>query len=76
MAQDISWLEHMNNVDLYAGPSLVFTKICQRRLRLAGHTVRHADLASQLVLWEPMHGKATRGARRITYVDVLKKDTG
>ncbi|KAK0154458.1 Sentrin-specific protease 7 [Merluccius polli] len=33
-------------------------------------------IASKHVLWEPMHGKATRGARRLTYVDVLKEDTG
>ncbi|KAJ8342801.1 hypothetical protein SKAU_G00327290 [Synaphobranchus kaupii] len=46
------------------------------RLRLASHSVRHPDLiASKLVLWEPTHGKATRGAKRITYTDVLGKDT-
>ena len=32
-------------------------------------SVCHPDLiASKLVLWEPMHGKATRGARRKTRV--------
>ncbi|KAJ8375765.1 hypothetical protein SKAU_G00063450 [Synaphobranchus kaupii] len=76
MAQDVFWMEHMSNVDLYVDLPLVTSKIRQRRLRLAGHSVRHPDLiASKLVLWEPTHGKATRGAKRITYTDMLRKDT-
>ena len=46
-------------------------------MRLAGHCQRHQELpASKLVLWEPTHGHRSRGRPTLTYVDVLKKDSG
>ena len=49
----------------------------ERRLRLAGHCVRHSELeVSNLVLWEPTQGKFNRGSQRLTYVNRLRKDTG
>ena len=49
---------------------LVYRKICQRRLRHAAIVCPILTLALQnLSSWNP-------GARRITYVDMLKKDTG
>ena len=48
-----------------------------RRLKLAGHCVRHEDEeASKLVLWKPTHGKSNRGRKRITYTDNLLNDVG
>ena len=50
-------------------------KIRERRMRLAGHCVRHPELAvSPLVLWEPIDGIRSKGRRRIPFVDQLKKD--
>ena len=36
----------------------------ERRMRLAGHCVRHPELAvSPLVLWEPINGNRSKGRR-------------
>ena len=44
---------------------------------LAGHCVRHPELAaSDLMLWEPTHGRRNRGRGRTTLTDTLKRDTG
>ena len=46
-----------------------------RRLKLAGHCIRHPELsASSLVLWEPTAGKARVGRPTITYIDNLRSD--
>ena len=46
-------------------------------MRLAGHCVRHPELtASEMILWEPIHGKKSRGRPHTTYIDTLKRDTG
>ena len=68
---------HVTNNILYAGIPRVSDKIAARRMRLAGHCQRHQELpASKLVLWEPTHGHRSRGRPTLTYVDVLKMDTG
>ena len=55
----------------------VSTKMQQRRMRLAGHCVRHEDeVANKLVLWQPTGGHANRGRQKMTYVDNLLQDTG
>ena len=67
----------MHNVDLYGKLPRLTDKIRQRRMRMAGHSVRHPELvASDLVLWEPTHGSRSLGRRRVTYIDSLKRDTG
>ena len=76
-ALNASWEEHMRNVDLYEKLPRLTDKIRQRRMRMAGHSVRHPELvASELVLWEPAHGSRNPGRRRATYIDSLKRDTG
>ncbi|KAJ8361351.1 hypothetical protein SKAU_G00178760 [Synaphobranchus kaupii] len=73
----ISKSEHVTNKNLYEGTPRVSEKIAARRMRLAGHCLRHRELpASELVLWEPTHGRRSRGRPTLTYVDVLKKDAG
>ena len=53
------------------------SKVAQRRLRLAGHCVRHEEeIANKLVLWQPTEGRANRGRRPVNYIDNLKSDTG
>ena len=55
----------------------VTTKIQQRRMRLAGHLLRHPELVGhELVLWEPKHGHRRQGRSKITFVDTLRIDTG
>ena len=77
MALNISWEDHVKNVDLYGDLPRVTDKIRGRRMRLAGHCVRHPELvASELVLWEPIHGRRGRGRPHSTYIDTLKRDTG
>ena len=46
------------------------------RLRMAGHCVRQPELAaSNLVLWEPTQGRASRGGQSLTFIDQLLRDT-
>ena len=76
-ALDVSWEEHVRNVDLYGNLPRLSNKIRKRRMTMAGHNVRHPELvASGLVLWEPAHGSRSAGGRRTTFIDVLKRDTG
>ena len=77
MALNVSWEDHMRNVDLYDTLPRVTDKIRARRMRLAGHCVRHPELAaSDLILWEPTHGTRGRGRPAATFVDTLRRDTG
>ncbi len=77
MASNVSWKDHMTNEELYGDLPPVTLKIRQRKLRLAGHCWRHKEeIASDLVLWEPLDGKRKRGRQRTTYVDNLLDDTG
>ena len=77
MALNVSWENHMSNVDLYDTLPRATDKLRARRMRLAGHCVRHPELvASGLILWEPTHGTRNRGRPVATYVDTLKRDTG
>ena len=75
MALGVTWMDHVRNLDLYGDLPPVTNKIRERRMRLAGHCVRHPELeASKLTLWEPTHGKARRGKKRTTFVDMLRRD--
>ena len=74
---NISRNVHVTNKTLYEGIPRVSDKVAARRMRLAGHCQRHQELpASKLVLWEPTHGRRSRGRPTLTYVDVHKKDAG
>ena len=73
---NVSWSDHLNR-ELYDGNlPKVTEKIRERRLKLAGHCVRHSEeVASNLGLWKPSHGKPNRGRKRKTYLDNLMNDT-
>ena len=76
-ALNVSWEDHVRNVDLYGYLPRLSDTIRQRRMRLAGHCVRHPELtASELILWEPTHGKKSRGRPHATFIDTLKRDSG
>ena len=72
MALNISWEDHVKNVDMYGDLPRVTDKIRKCRMRLAGHCVWQPEL----VLWEPIHGRRGRGRPHSTYIDTLKRDTG
>ena len=77
MALNVSWKDHMTNVQLYDGYQKLSNKIRERRLKLASHCARHPELAANpLILWEPAQGNAPGGGGKKSYVDVLKRDTG
>ena len=77
MALNVTWRDRVRNDILYGKLPQVTRKIRTRRLRMAGHCVRHDDLAvSNLILWEPAHGVASCGGPKHTYVDQLRRDTG
>ena len=77
MVLNVSWEDHVKNVDLY-GTLPRFTDIIRaRRMGLAGHCVRHPELvASDLILWEPKHGTRSRGRPATTHIDTLRSDIG
>ena len=76
-ALNVSWVDHVRSPELYGYLPRLSDTIRQRRMRLAGHCVRHPELtASEMILWEPTHGKKSRGRPQATYIDTLKRDTG
>ena len=75
-AMNISWKQKLTNKELYKDLPKLTDKIRNRRMRLAGHCVRHEEeIASKLVLWEPTRGRRSRGRRVQNYVDLLMRDT-
>ena len=77
IVKGVSWRDHMTNLQLYGSLPPVTTKIQQRRMRLAGHCVRHTEeVASNLVLWQPVDGRTKRGKKNLTYIDNLVEDCG
>ena len=76
-ATNVSWREHITNIELYGSLPKVTSKIRERRMRLAGHCVRHTEEeASKLILWQPHRGRKNQGRPRRTYIDNLLEDTG
>ena len=65
----------MTNEELYKNPQNVGKKIAERRLRPAGHCLRHPEeIASHLVLWQPTIGSTSRGRKATTFVNTLKRN--
>ena len=46
VALNVSWEDHITNVNLYGKLPRLSDKIRQRRMRLAGHCVRHPELSA------------------------------
>ena len=75
MILNISWKQKLTNDQLYQELPRVANKIADRRMKLAGHCIRHPELsASSLVLWQPTKGAANRGKPALTYIDNLYRD--
>ena len=76
-ALNISWQEHSTNKNVYGKLPLVSSKIKSRRMRMAGHCIRHPEISSHsLILRESTQGKANRGRRLLNNVDMLRKYNG
>ena len=73
---NVHWKEHMTNADLYGDLPKISHKIRERRIRFAGHCSRSEEPASKMVHWIPKHGRRNPGRPALTYVDILKDDTG
>ena len=70
------WNLHLTNEELYKNIPKISDTIRKQRLSFAGHCWRSKDeLASDLLLWIPKHGKRSRGRPRKSYIDQLKEDT-
>jgi hypothetical protein len=75
-ALNISWKQHPSKKELYGNIPPISTTIRERRLRFAGHCWRSKDeLASNLLLWQPTHGKKTPGRPYKSFIDQLTDDT-
>ena len=76
MVFNVTWRDRVRNEVLYRDLPQFTTQIRNRRLRMARHCVRHAEMAaSNLYLWEPTQGRASRGGQSLTFIDQLLRDT-
>ena len=75
------WIYHgkkegKTNEELYRNLPPVSSKIQTRRMKLAGHCIRHKEeIANKLVFWKP-EGKHKKGRPATNYIDKLLNDTG
>ena len=75
-AFNVSWRDHIPNIQLYGNIPKVTEKIRARRLQFAGHCYRHPELpAQQVLLWHPTHGRRGRGRPAVSFTKTLLKDT-
>ncbi|XP_071796312.1 uncharacterized protein [Asterias amurensis] len=75
MAQNVSWRDHSTNLQLYGNFPQLSEKINERRLRLAGHCLRHPELpAHKAIVWEPTHGRCCPGRPTKTMLKTLIED--
>ena len=73
---NVSWKYHPTRARLYGPLPPISHTIRERRVTFAGHCWRSKEeLVSDLILWEPRHGKARRGRPRKTYINQLLEDT-
>lgn len=77
MALNIRWPNVISNADLFGSIPMPTVMIAKRRMRLAGHIARHDDiLANSVLFWDPNQGHRRPGRPHLTYMDMLRKDTG
>ena len=77
MALNVTWKDHWTNIQLYQELPKVSEKIQKRRMRIAGHCIRHEEeIASRLILWQSDVGNRKQGRRHMTYIDNLLEDSG
>ena len=73
---NVSWKSHPTKARLYGPLPPVSHTIRDRRITFAGHCWRSkGEIVSDLILWQPKHGKANRGRPRKTFINQLLDDT-
>ena len=76
-ALNIPWQSHTTNEKLYEKMPRITQSIRQQRMRFVGHSFRSKEeLAGDVLLWQPKHGKQSAGRPKKTYIDQLISDTG
>ena len=76
-ALNISWKQHPTNTELYGKILPLSNSIQERRMRFAGHCWRSKnEIVSNVLLWQPEHGKTSRGRPVQTFIDQLRDDSG
>ena len=75
-ALNISWRQHVTNVNLYGDLPNISSVIQQRRLHLAGHCYQGDESVVSRLLWKPKHGYRRPGRPKLDYVTFLTQDTG
>ena len=74
VVKNVTWRQRIASEVLYAGLPVISTTVS---LRFSGHCWRSKnEVVSDLVLWEPKHGKRSVGGQPRTFVDLLEADTG
>ena len=72
---NIHWSTHPSKERLYGNLVQMTSVIKERRGRFAGHCYRSKDeVAKDLILWTPKHGKAKVGRPSKTYTKQLTED--
>ena len=73
--QSLSWKKHPNKEQIYGNLPPISQLVKKRRVQFAGHCFRASgEMVSSLILWKP-RSNGRRG-HKLTYPDVLAKDTG
>ncbi|XP_078578947.1 uncharacterized protein LOC144863552 [Branchiostoma floridae x Branchiostoma japonicum] len=72
---DVDWKSHTSNTQLYNGLPRITRVIRDRRLALAGHVMRHDEMAGRVLLWRPDE-KRRRGRPSLTLKRVIEEDVG
>ena len=76
-ALNIPWQSHTTNEELYEKMPRITQSIRQQRMRFVGHSFRSKEeLAGDVLLWQPKHGKQSTGRPKKSYIDQLISDTG
>ncbi|XP_072030515.1 uncharacterized protein [Amphiura filiformis] len=76
-ALNVTWQSHTTNKELCGNLSPISERLKAKRMRFAGHCARsETETASRVLLWQPTHGKGSRGQPRKDYIKQLIEDTG
>ena len=76
-ALNVSWRQHLTNRQLYGNLPPVSSVIQVRRLQFAGHCYRSKnEVVNRVILWEPRHGRRSKGRPATSYINILAADTG
>ena len=73
--KNLSWKKHPTLKQIYGNLTPASSLVRQRRTQFAGHCQRATnEIISSLILWKP-HAEGRKG-RKLTFPDVISRDTG